>query len=147
MIFDKTLQFSDQQAVTATAASTNALDFLAMGRAYGHAADLPRDVAKSANIPLLIQVTETFDTAAEDGTLKIDIELDSTDTFTPDKTITIGTFTEAELVAGFQVPWTLLPQGINLRYARLKYTVGGAGNFTAGKITAGIVAAVQTNGV
>lgn len=147
MIFDKTLQFSDQQAITATAASTNALDFLAMGRVYGAAADLSRDVAKSARIPLLIQVTETFDTAAEDGTLKIDIELDSTDTFTPDKTITIGTFTEAELNAGFQVPWTLLPQGIDLRYARLKYTVGGTGNFTAGKITAGIVAAVQTNGV
>lgn len=147
MIFDKTLQFSDQQAITVTAASTNAIDFGVMGRAYGHAADLSRDVAKSVKIPLLIQVTETFDTAAEDGTLKIDIELDSTDTFTPDKTITIGTFTEAELVAGFQVPWTLLPQGINLRYARLKFTVGGAGAFTAGKISAGIVAAVQTNGV
>jgi len=147
MIFDKTLQFSDQQAITATAASTNAIDLLAMGRAYGHAADLSRDAFKSVNVPLLVQVTETFDTAAEDGTLKIDIELDSTDTFTPDKTITLGTFTEAELVAGFLIPWTLFPQGVSLRYARLKYTVAGAGNFTAGKISAGAVAAVQTNGV
>lgn len=147
MIFDNTLLFSNAQAITSTAGSTSTLDFLAMGRAYGHAADLSRDLAKSVSIPLLVQVVETFDTAAEDGTLKIDIELDSTDTFTPDKTITLGTYTEAELVAGFQIPWTLLPQGINLRYARLKYTVGGAGSFTAGKITAGVVLGVQTNGV
>ncbi|MBA8904869.1 Bbp16 family capsid cement protein [Aminobacter ciceronei] len=147
MIFDKTLQFSDAQAVTVSAKSTNAINFNAVGRVYGAAADLSRDVAKSLKIPLLIQVVETFDTAAEDGTLKIDIQLDSTDTFTPDKTITIGTFTEAELVAGFQVPWTLLPQGINLQYAQLYFTVGGAGAFTAGKITAGIVGSVQTNGV
>ena len=147
MIIDNTLMFSDAQAITATAKSTNAINFGTIGRAYGATADLSRDVAKSVAIPLLVQVVETFDTAAEDGTLKIDIQLDSIDTFTPDKTITLGTFTEAELVAGFQIPWTLLPQGINLRYARLKYTVGGAGNFTAGKITAGVVLGVQTNGV
>lgn len=147
MIFDKTLQFSDGQAITATAASTNSIDLGVMGQVHGAATALKQDSFKSVHVPLLVQVTETFDTAAEDGTLKIDIELDSTDTFTPDKTITLGTFTEAELVAGFQIPWTLFPQGVNLRYARLKYTVGGAGNFTAGKITAGVVAGVQTNGV
>lgn len=143
MIFDKTLLLSDQQAVTATAASTNAVNFGAMGRAFGHAADLSRDVAKSLKIPFLIQVTETFNNLTS---LKIDIELDSTETFTPDKTITIGTFLLAELKAGFQVPWTLLPQGINLQYAQLKYTVTGTAPST-GKITAGVVAGVQTNGV
>ena len=147
MILDATLLFSDDQAVTATAASTNVIDLGAMGTVYDAAAALSRDMAKSARIPLLVQVTTTFDSVAEDSTLKIDIELDSTDTFTPDKTITLGTFTEAELVAGFQIPWTLLPQGISLRYARLKYTVAGTGDFTAGNITAGIVADVQTNGV
>lgn len=147
MIKDATLLFSDAQAITATAGSTNTIDLGAMGTVFGAAAALTSDRFKSAHVPILVQVVTTFDTAAEDGTLKIDIELDSTDTFTPDKTITLGTFTEAELVAGFQIPWTLLPQGINLRYARLKYTVAGAGNFTAGAITAGIVAGVQTNGV
>jgi hypothetical protein len=146
MIFDKTLLFSDQQAITATAASTNHINLGAMGRAYGHAADLARDAFKSAHVPLLIQVTETFTSGNSDETLKIDIELDSTETFTPDKTITLGTFAKAVLVAGFQMPWTLLPQGVNLQYARLKYTVAGTGNFTGGKITAGVVAGVQTNG-
>ena len=143
MIFDKLLQFSDAQAVTATVKSTNAIDLGAMGRVKFATADLSKDYAKSVRIPLLIQVTEAFNNL---GTLKIDIELDSTETFTPDKTITIGTFLLAELRAGFQVPWTLLPQGINLRYAQLKYTVAGTAP-GAGKITAGIVAAVQTNGV
>jgi len=143
MIFDKTLLFSDAQAITATAASTNALDFGAIGRVYGHAADLERDVARSVKIPLLVQVVEAFDNLTS---LKIDIELDSTTTFTPDKTITIGTFLLADLKAGFKVLWVLLPQGLSLRYAQLKYTVTGTAP-TAGKITAGIVAAVDGSGV
>lgn len=143
MIFDKTVQFSDKQAVTATVASTNALDLGAMGRVFGAAADLAQDSFKSARVPLLIQVTEAFNNLTS---LKIDIELDSTDTFTPDKTITIGTFLLAELKAGFQVPWTLLPQGVSLRYAQIKYTVTGTAP-TTGKISAGVVAGVQTNGV
>jgi hypothetical protein len=146
MIFDKTLLFSEAQAITATAASTNHIDLGAMGTVHGAAAALSQDSFKSVKVPLLVQVVTTFDSAADDETLKIDIELDSTDTFTPDKTITLGTFPIASLVAGFQIPWTLLPQGVNLRYARLKYTVAGSGNFTAGKITAGVVAGVQTNG-
>ena len=143
MIFDKTLIFSWEQAITAAAASTNALDLGKMGRAPLHAADLPRDFARAAQIPLLIQVVETFNNLTS---LKIDIELDSTAVFTPDKTITIGTFSLAELKAGFKVPWTLLPQGIDLRYAQLKFTPAGTAP-TTGKITAGIVAAVEANGV
>lgn len=143
MIFDKTLQLSDQQAITGTAASTNHLDLGETGTAYGHAAALDRDVAKSTKIPLLIQVTEAFNNLTS---LQIDLELDSTEAFTPDKTIAIGTFAAAELVAGFQVPWKMLPQGMSLRYARLKYTVAGT-DPTSGKITAGIVASDQTNGV
>lgn len=145
MIFDNQALFSKAQAITVTAASTNAIDLGANGTVYGQSAAMPKDVGKGNPIPFLVQVVETFDTAAEDGTLRIQIELDSTETFTPDKTIDLGTFTEAQLVAGFQIPFTYLPQGLSLRFAQLKYTVGGAGAFTAGKITAGIVAAVQTS--
>lgn len=145
MIFDATNLFSNAQAVTASAASTNAIDLGATGTIYGAGSAIVRDIGPGNPIPLLIEVVETFDTAAEDGTLTVAIQLDSTDTFTPDKSIDLGTFTEAELVAGFKVPWTYVPNGVNLRYARLYYTVGGAGNFTAGKITAGIVMGVQTN--
>ena len=142
VIFDKTLLFSEAQAITATAASTNSIDLGPGGRVYGAAADLARDVAKSTNIALLIQVVEAFNTLTS---LTFSLELDSTTTFTPDKSILLGSMTLAELTAGAQLTWDKLPRGINLRYAQLKYTVVGT-NPTLGKITAGIVAAVQTNG-
>lgn len=145
MIFDNTLLFSDNQAITATAASTNTISTMPQGKYLGATTVLPRDQGKGNKVPLLIQVTETFDTVAEDGTLTIALQLDSTDTITPDKSIDLGTFTEAELVAGFQIPFDYIPKGTNLEFMRLNYVVGGAGNFTAGKITAGVVAAVQEN--
>lgn len=144
MIFDNTLLFSDNQAITASAASTNIIDTGSYDPVLpGGTSGQARDLGKGTKIPLLIQVTETFDTAAEDGTLAISLRLDSTSTITPDKTISLGTFTEAELVAGFQIPFDYIPKGTNLQYMQLYYTVGGAGNFTAGKIKAGIVAGVQ----
>lgn len=142
MIFDKTLQFSDAQAITATVASTNSIDFGPGGTAYGHAAALARDMARSADIFLLIQVVEAFNNLTS---LRIQLELDTTTTFTPDKTIDLGTFLLADLVLGFTFPWRELPPGINMRYAQLKYTVTGTAP-TTGKITAGIVAGVQTAG-
>jgi len=84
VIFDKTLQFSDAQAITATAASTNSIDFGPGGRVYGAAADIPRNIARSVHLPLLIQVVEAFNTLTS---LTISLELDTTTTFTPDKTI------------------------------------------------------------
>ena len=141
MILDKTLLFSDAQAIVATVASTNSIDLGPGGRVYGAAADLARDVAKSTKIPLLIQVTEAFNNLTS---LNIALELDSTTTFTPDKTIDLGTILLAGLGLGAQTVYAELPRGISLRYAQLKYTVVGTAP-TLGKITAGIVAAVQTN--
>jgi hypothetical protein len=146
MIFDTRLLFSNAQAVTASAASTDFIDLGAMGRVVGATADLPRDAGKGEPVPILVQVVEVFDSVADDETLSVAIQLDSTTTFTPDKTITLGTMTNAQLkTLGFQLPVQYLPDGIDLRYARLFYTVAGSGNFTAGKVTAGIVAGRQTN--
>lgn len=141
MILDQTTLFSDQQAITATAASTNSIDLGAMGTVANAAGPLVRRlVAGGDGLPLMVQVTEAFNNLTS---LKIDIELDSTTTFTPDKTITLGTYLLVELVKGFQIPWRLIPDGINLRYAQLKYTVTGT-DPTLGKISAGVVANVQT---
>lgn len=141
MIIDKTTQFSDQQAITATAPSTNIIDLGATGTVINAAAAIPRRISAGGDpIPLLVQVTEAFNNLTS---LKIDLELDTTSTITPDKVITLGTFTLAELVRGFQIPWRYLPDGINMRYMQLRYTVTGTAP-TLGKITAGIVAAVQT---
>lgn len=105
---------------------------------------MSRDIGKGNKIPLLVQVTTAFDSSADDGTLTIAIQLDSTTTFTPDATIDLGTFAEADLVAGFQIPFEVVPN-VDMRYARLYYTVAGSGNFTAGAITAGISMGNDTN--
>ena len=136
MIFDNTTLFSDAQAVTATAGSTNTISNLPI------ASGVVRDIGKGNKIPLLVQVVEAFNNLTS---LKIDLEFDSTATITPDKVITLGTYTLAELVAGFQIPWDVIPNGANMAYMRLKYTVTGTAP-TTGKITAGVVMGVQTNG-
>lgn len=138
MIFDDTNIFSDEQAITATAASTNTIDLGPV--------DIARDIGPGKKIPLLVQVTEDFDSAADDSTLTIALQLDSSESFTPDDSIDLGTFNEADLVAGWTLPFDAVPNGVNLRYCRLYYTVAGTGNFTAGKLTAGIVMGTQTNG-
>lgn len=146
MIFDKQTLFSDAQAITASAGSTNTIDLGATGTVYGNSVALSRDIGPGKEIPILVQVVTAFDSVADDETLTVALQLDTTDTITPDKTITLGTLTNAQLkVAGTRIPFRVVPDGVNLRYARLYYTVAGSGNFTAGKITAGIVAGVQTN--
>lgn len=145
MILNAETLLSDDQAITATAASTNSIDLQAQGIPYGDAAALSYDRGVGEPLPLLFQVTEAFDSAANDGTLTVSVELDSTTTFTPDKTIDLGTFAEADLTTGFILPFNKLPKGLLLQYMRFKYTVAGTGNFTAGKITAGIVHSIQEN--
>jgi len=145
MIFDKTLLFSDEQAIIATAASTNTISTMPQGKYLGATSVFPRDQGKGNKVPLLIQVTQTFTSAGADNTLTINLQLDSTDTITPDASISLGTFPKAQLVAGFQIPFDYIPKGTNLEFMRLNYVVGGTGNFSAGKITAGVVAAVQEN--
>lgn len=141
MIFDAQTLFSDAQAITASAGSTNTIDLGPIR------SGIVRDIGKGRPVPLLIQVVEAFDSVADDETLEISVEEDSTETITPDKTTVIGRIANADLKkVGYQLPVQFVPDGIKYRYIRLKYTVAGSGNFTAGKITAGIVMGRQTNG-
>jgi len=141
MIFDQQNIFSDAQAITATAGSTNTIDLGPI------ATGITRDIGKGEPIPILIQVVEAFDSVADDETLTIAIEQDSTETITPDRTDTIAVISNADLkTVGYKVPVRAMIDGIRYRYIRLKYTVTGSGNFTAGKITAGVVMGRQTNG-
>lgn len=138
MILDTQALFSDAQAITATAASTNTLDFGPISPAIK-----TFDAGKGDEVALLVQVVEDFNNLTS---LNIALELDSTTTFTPDRTIDLGTYALAQLKAGRQIACDDLPRGITLQYGRLKYTVTGTAP-TTGKITAGIVAGVQSNGV
>ena len=143
MIFDTTTLFSDAQAITATAPSTNTIDLLATGRVYGAAADLVKDVGKGNPLKVQIQVVESFNTLTS---LTITVQCDDNDGFSSAKNVIAQTIPLAELVAGKTASIMSLPAGVDERYVRLNYTVGGS-NPTLGKITAGLVVASQTNSV
>jgi hypothetical protein len=140
MILDKQNLFSDAQAITADAASTNTIDLGVPGTPVGAAAPLAQDVGLS-DIPLLIQVVEAF---ADLTSLTIKVQTDDNTGFSSAKDVLTVTVPLASLVAGYIAPIDRIPRGTTERYLRLYYDVTGTSP-TAGKITAGVVAAVQSN--
>lgn len=142
MIFDAQGLFSDSQAITADAGSTNCIDLRATGTPYGGVA-LVRDVGKGVGIPVSISVTEAFNNLTS---LQVSVQVDDNDSFSSATTVQLtGAIPLASLVAGYQFQAIArLPEGTKERYVRLYYDVTGTAPST-GKITAGIVAARQTN--
>lgn len=142
MIFDAQALFSDGQAITADAGSTNCIDLGATGTPYGGSA-LIRDVGKGCEVPVSVTVTETFNNLTS---LQVSVQVDDNSSFSSATTVVLSpAVVLASLVAGytFNVP-ARLPEGTKERYVRLYYDVTGTAPST-GKITAGIVAARQTN--
>ncbi|TDX30761.1 hypothetical protein DFO67_10416 [Modicisalibacter xianhensis] len=129
MIFDSTVLFSDGQAITATANSTNVVDL-----------GVSRDIGKGVPVPLLIQVTEDFNNLVD---LTVTVQTDTDEAFgAPTTLATSGAIPLADLVAGYQFPLQYMPTGTE-RYVRVTYTVSGATAPTQGKVTAGVVAGHQ----
>ena len=136
MIMDRTLLFSDRQAITATATSTNIVDLGATGTVYGASAPMVRDVGNGELIPLHCGVTESFNNLTS---LTISIEVDDNAAFTSAKIVfTSPAYTAAQLATGAKrlLPDSL-PTGTDERYVRLRYTVAGVAP-TLGRITAGV---------
>jgi hypothetical protein len=142
MIFSAQQLFSDDQAVTVTANSTNVIDLGAPSTPYGAAAALNQDIGKGAKISLLVQVTEAFTTSA--GMTALTIALETGATTALNTIITSQTIPIADLIAGKQINLDFLPNGIVERYLGLSYTPV-TGDADGGAITAGIVMGVQTN--
>lgn len=127
MIIDAQNLFSDDQAITASAASTNVIDLGAYG--YGD-----HDGPRRAKI--LCQVTEAF---TADGAATLTVAVKTGTTASTDTTvITTAAIGKASLVAGYQFTVEVLLPSSTSRYLDLYYTVA-TGPMTAGKITAGMV--------
>ena len=146
MIFDLQSLFSNAQAITATAISTNVIDQQLTGIPYGNVERMKRDLGKGAAVPLLIQVVESFNTLTS---LTITIETSDDPAFGSGNVVlwTSVAVPLANLVAGYRVPNSLLPEGLlagSKRYLAVRYTVTGTAP-TLGKVTAGVVLGVQTN--
>jgi hypothetical protein len=139
MILSAQQLFSDDQAVTATAISTNVVDMGVAGTPYGAAAALNADKGKGNYVPILVQVTEAFNTLTS---LVITIETGSTASL--GTVLSSQTIALAGLTVGKQLAVQVLPQGATERYLGARYTVVGT-NPTLGKVTAGISMGNQTN--
>lgn len=127
MYLDQENLFSDAQALTATAASTNVIDLGA-----------DRDAGNGEPIEVLVVVNTTFDSAADGATLTIAVETDDNESFSSATILQQSqAIPEASLEAGEQVFKVKLASGTE-RYVRLNYTVGTE-DFTAGALTAGLI--------
>lgn len=136
-LFDAAGLFSENQAITATAVSTNSIDFGAAGTPVGAAGAVVGDLGLS-EINIFAVVTEAFATLTS---LKIAVEMDDNSSFsTPTILVESEVVAAATLVKGykFRIPATI-PEGATERYVQLRYTVAGS-NATTGKIYAGVVA-------
>lgn len=139
MILSAQQLFSDDQAVVASADSTNVIDLGVPGTPYGAVAPLNQDIGKGNKVPLLVQVTEDFDNLT---TLEIKLSTGATSALGTE--IASQTILLVDLVAGKQLNLDYLPNGIVEQYLGMEYVVVGTAP-TVGKITAGITMGVQTN--
>lgn len=132
MIMDRENLFSDGQAVTATANSTNIVDLKKTGL----------DIATGRPLQFRFQV-DTTTTSGGSTTMTVAIvSSDATDLSTPTTHWTSASIAKATLVAGYGFTVTL-PQGPYKRYLGVVYTVNTA-NFTAGAFTAALVLDTQS---
>lgn len=130
MLLDKEALFSEDQAITASAASDNYID---LGSATN------RELSFGTHVPILIQPTIAF---ANCTTLTISVQTDDNTSFNSPTTLaSTGAIPVASLKPGYRKTLQFMPPG-NQRYVRLYYTIGGS-NANAGKITAGITDHIQ----
>lgn len=130
-MLDKQLEFSDAQAVTATAISTNVVDTLP-----GIRAGLTANLGGPEAAYLVIEVDTTF-TAAGAATLVASVESDSTANLATSPTVhfTTAAIPVANLTAKSKVVVVPLPFGAYERYLGIRYTVA-TGPMTAGNVSA-----------
>lgn len=122
-IFDAMNMFSDEQDITATAASTNVID-------TGHT----KDGGPGYPVHVACIVTEAFNTLTS---LAVALQTATDAAFTTPVTLQTVSLALAALLAGEEFSFSCLPHGC-LRYLRLYYTVTGT-DPTEGQISAGLV--------
>ena len=118
-MLDNTLFFSDAQAVTASAASTNILDLGGGDLHHG--------------LYLVLKVVGADFATCTSVTPSLQVSDDSTFS-SPETAMTLPTFPVASLTNGTVLAKVCLPVGMK-KYARMYYTVTGS-NATAGKLEA-----------
>lgn len=143
MLIDKQEQFSDEQALTATAISTKVINLLATagsigaGSTGGPSANSTINIGAGTPLYLYILVTTVLDSSGEAATLTASLESSAdTSNGTPTVHWTSGLIAEATLAAGYWIAKGIpVPPGDYKKYLCVNYTVGTE-NFTSGKVSA-----------
>ena len=132
MYIDRQNLFGQDQAVTASAASTDYIDLGVL-----------RDIGNGERPEILVLCTQDV-TAAGAATVTVALQTDDNSSFaSPVNLVLSDAIPKASLVAGTQVLRVAVPYGTE-RYLRLFFTVA-TGPLTAGKFTSGLVAQRQAN--
>lgn len=125
MIIDAYTRFSNAQAITSNAGSTNVVDLNAV-----------RDIAVGQPLYVVCQVTTAFTDSSSNSTVTVTVEDDNNSGFSSAATAlqTIGVFAALSAV-GTQLIVPLQLGVITQRFIRLKYTLAN-GNLSAGAVSA-----------
>lgn len=123
-ILDAGLLLSDAQAVTASAASTNVIDFTAVAPNLGRGGE---------QIYLQVVCNTTADSSGDAATVDIALQ-DSADNSSFANVVRSVQYAQASVTAGTILFTVALPPTLR-RYARVYYTIGTE-NLTAGKFDA-----------
>lgn len=133
MWVDKQLEFSDSQAVTATAISTNVAD---LNPAFNYNSGV--DIGTGEDVYLVIQA-DAASTAAGAATVSVTLESSAAAGLTSSTVhYTSPTWQLSDLTAGKTLTMVKLPSGTYLRYVGVRYNVS-TGPLTAGSFSAFLV--------
>lgn len=138
MILSAELMFSDGQNLTASGASTNLIDLGATGTPLGGNA-LDREISHGTPIPIRVSLDSAAGGVSPTCTVKL--QTDTTAAFSSatdvNPAVTIGNG------AGAVLELQYVPEGVNERFLRLYYTLGGTSpDYT---ISAGIILGQDSN--
>lgn len=140
MIRDTQNEFSDSQAVTATAISTNVYDTQSEDQS-----NTVVDLGAGGDLYLVVEV-DAAATAAGSATVTFTLESDSTANLATSATthFSSSAIGKADLTIGARPVVVKLPAGDYERYLGVRYTVG-TGPLTAGAFSAYLVDEVNLN--
>ncbi|MBD1555012.1 Bbp16 family capsid cement protein [Pseudomonas typographi] len=141
MYIDKQAEFSDSQAVTASAVSTNVYDLAPIGNSVN--SNAVRDIGVGEDVYLVVQV-DTAATAAGAATVTVTLESSSTEDLATDPTVHFSTtaYALADLTGGKTLAAIKLPADAYQQYVGVRYTVA-TGPLTAGEFSAFLTKDVQ----
>lgn len=145
MFMDADLLFSDAQAVTATAASTNYIDTGPLGYVGATSSTNPplntgRNLGISSELYISISVDVAMTDSGSDSTITVSLETDDNSSFSSIATVATLVVIPALTAAGTKY-FVKMPIATTVpyeRYLQIKYTTTN-GNLTTGSFTTAIV--------